>query len=149
MGKRELLDVDSIQALSRSEKEALRFRHLYTEFDFDAPRRRLALVHWVPALGRWCVERGGSSHAWTELHVVGELLFGESPWRAAQVLAVFGRLGSVEAAVAKLPPPGRDFVYCFEFQPDEKGRAGSVRARYVRGLWEAAEAAFYDGGVSG
>lgn len=138
------LDAESFELLSRAEKARLRWRHLESAFDYDAPRRRLALCYWRPSVGRWCVERGGSHHAWTELHVVGELLFGPSPWRRACVLPVFGRLGSVEAAVSALAEPGPAFAYVFEFEVDPDKRAASVRAKYVRGLWDAAEAAFVE-----
>lgn len=145
MASAALLDVDSIGALSRLDKGALRFRHLETAFDFDPPRRRLALCYWRPGSAAWVTERGSSHHGWTELHVVGEMLFGPSPWRRACVLPVFGRLGSVELAVSSLPAPGPAFSYSFEFEVDADKRVASVRAKYVRGLWEAAEAAYYDG----
>lgn len=145
MGRVALLDAESVQYLSRAEKSELRLRHLATAFDFDPPRRRLALCYWRPASAAWVIERGSSHHGWTELHVVGEMLFGPSPWRRACVLPVFGRLGSVELAVSRLAAPGAAFSYSFEFEADPDKRAASVRAKYVRGLWEAAEAAFFDG----
>lgn len=112
-------------------------------FDYDAPRRRLALVYFARRDGCWRVERGGGVQSWTELHVVGEMLFGDSPWRSAAVVAVFGRLGSVEAAVAALAPPDVGFAYAFAFEVDlEKPKSGP-RAVYRRGMWEPLEAAFY------
>ena len=44
------LDAESFELLSRAEKARLRWRHLESAFDYDAPRRRLALL--LAAVGR-------------------------------------------------------------------------------------------------
>lgn len=116
----------------------------FSRVDHDAPRRRLALVYWSSAEGRWLRERGAGVQGWTELHVVGEALFGPSPWRRSCVLPVYGRLGSVEAAVAALRPPSPSFEYVFEFELAEGPRGGSFRVAYVRGLWDSIEAAYWE-----
>lgn len=129
--------------IQRSRVSRFTYRDL-DRFDYDPPRRRLALCYWVPAESRWNVYRGSGQQGWTELHVYGELLFGPSPWARACVLAVYGRLGSVEAAVKRLPVPDAASAYYFEFEPDPDSKSGAVRARYVRGLWSAAEADFVE-----
>lgn len=145
MGSVPRLDAFNIRDVSRSDKTLLRFRHLETAFDYDAPRRRLALCYCGRADGVWRVERGADYRAWTDLHVVGELLFGPSPWRRSCVLAVFGRLGSVQAAVSALAEPSPDFAYTFGFEEVEERGKLRLRARRIRGLWQAAEAAYYEG----
>jgi len=96
-------------------------------FVYDPPKERVALVRWSSASSCWFCERGGDSREWKQLHEFGEVLFGPPPWRRAQVLRVFGRLGSVEACIAALPPCGPDFSYGFEPCPDVRAAAGGSR----------------------
>lgn len=145
MGRRRRIDAFSVEEVAPYELATLRLRDLEDAFDYDAPRRRLALVYWRPDEGRWCVERGGGRRDWSALHVEGELLFGPSPWRRACVILVFGRLGSVEAAVAALPAPGPAFGYEYEWEfVESKGRT-SMRAKRAPRMWDAAEAAYFEG----
>lgn len=116
--------------------------------DFDAERRRLALCYWSPRERRWLIERAGGFSDWTALHVLGSMLFGDSPWRRSQVLRVFGRLGSVEATVARLVEPSCDFVYDFAFEADPD-KARSFRAKYSARAWDTVEAAYWKGSDDG
>lgn len=149
MGNVRRLDAFNIRDVSRFDKQGLRRHHLFTAFDYDAPRRRLALAYWVRADRCWRVFEGGGSAQWSHLHRVGELVFGPSPWARALVLPVFGRLGSVEAAVSALAAPGPDFRYFFELEEVEEGRKTFWRAKRDPRLWEAVEAAYYSGASDG
>jgi hypothetical protein len=117
----------------------------FGRLDFDPPRRRLALCYWSPRERRWLIERGAGVSGWTELHVLGEMLFGPSPWRRSRVLRVFGRLGCVEAAVDGLPEPSVDFLYEFAFEIDPDKVRGAMRAKYSARAWDTVEAAYYGG----
>lgn len=119
------------------------FAHYFSRLDFDPPRRRLALCTWSGSRRCWLLERASGVHGWTELHTLGEMLFGESPWRRSLVLRVFGRLGSVEAAVARLAPPSPSFVYEFEFELDVTAARPARRAKYSPHAWAQVEAAYY------
>jgi len=118
----------------------------FAKFDHDAPRRRLALLTWSARDLAWKVERGSGSHGWTELHVLGEMLFGPSPWRRSCVCRVFGRLGSIEAMAAAKPAPGPSFEYAFAFELDPQSSVSRPkwRATYSPGAWHAVEAAYYE-----
>lgn len=149
MGVLSRLDAFNIRDVPRADKVGLRLHHLETAFDYDAPRRRLALAYWSRAEARWIVERGGSRWDWSELHILGGILFGPSPWARALVLPVFGRLGSVEAAVSGLAAPGPDFGYFFEMEEVVEGRKTFWRAKRDPHLWAAVEAAYYSGASNG
>lgn len=104
--------------------------------EYDPAKERCALVVWRAECvdehgevfaGHWHIEMSGDVKRYYELHTWGVLLFGDPPWRRSQVISVFGRLGSVEAAVKALSAPGEDFVYAFSLD-DETLKNGLSQA---------------------
>lgn len=113
-----LLTSELLEQMSRLEVEALP-RSALDRFDYDPPKERAALVVFSPALSAWSIVAADAVSRVEALHRQGCLLFGRPPWRSAAVLRVFGRLGSVEAAVSALARPGADFEYSFAVEDGE------------------------------
>lgn len=108
--------ISSAEFFAKAERDELvEFkRRDLVRFDYDPPKERVALISWHHAGALWRVIAAGDARRWVELHDLGLVLFGPSPWRSSCVLRVTGRLGSVEAAVSRLGVPDPSFSYAFE-----------------------------------
>lgn len=108
-------------AVAAEEVERFTFGDL-DRFDYDPPKMRVALVSWIGEFvdewgevhsPRWSLIAGREARELPKLQDYGRMLFGDPPWKRSQILEVIGRLGSVEAAIAALVPPGTEFRYDF------------------------------------
>lgn len=125
----QLFEDGKLEELTREDLERM---------DYDPPKERVALVSWraerVGELGElepahWHIEMAGDVKRWRELHTWGVLFFGDPPWRRSQVLTVFGRLGSIEAAVKALASPAPEFRYDFVVDEAVKPTGLAAEAR--------------------